>query len=119
MSVNDQEPGSAKAEAQERDSPAATADPTAIFAEESYWMDPDFLASIDAMVAAASHVTVHNKPDTPAKAEAQERDSPAATADPMAIFAEVASCVELTVRWPRARPFAISFPIASTSHSVY
>jgi len=37
VSVNDQEPGSAKAEAQERDSPAATADPTAIFAEESYW----------------------------------------------------------------------------------
>ena len=69
--------------------------------EERYWPDPAFWASfekiiadhtshvsIDAMVAAASHVTVHNKPDTPAKAEAQERDSPAATADPMAIFAE-------------------------------
>jgi hypothetical protein len=36
-------------------------------AEESYWTDPAFWASFDAMVADhASHVTVHNKLDTPA-----------------------------------------------------
>jgi hypothetical protein len=56
----------AAATAQQKNEVATAHQPTKNFGEECHLSDPAFWASIDAMVADhASHVTVHNKLDTP------------------------------------------------------